>query len=338
MVKRFTTLALAASFALASTSALAQDLRVLSWEGYADNDWVEQFEAEYGVDVSITYATSDEEIWAKIKGSEGQDFDLFAISSAELPRYVDAGLVVPHDVSALPNRKKGSERFADLSAVSGMTKDGDVYGIPYIYDSIGVVYNKDIVNPAPTSWEAFWDPAYAGQTLLYDSSHQGFSVCGLMMGVDDPFNMSDAELEECVGKLVEMKRNGLSFFTSPDEAVQLYNSNDVALIWATFGQQQYTALLNAGANVGYVNPSEGALTWLDSWAITSGAADKKLAEAFVNFLLSPEIGQQIIDRTGFGVASVDAEGGNPDDKLIWLRVVEDPTKRQDLWNKVKATP
>ena len=60
----------------------------------------------------------------------------------------------------------------------------------------------------------------------------------------------------------------LSFYTTADEAQQIYQNNDVALIWANYGQQQVKALQKVGAHVAYVNPSEGALAWLDNWAIT----------------------------------------------------------------------
>src|SRR5262249_22653358 len=103
-------------------------------------------------------------------------------------------------------------------------------------------------------------------------------------------------------------------------------------------QQQMKAMQKAGAKVAYINPSEGALTWLDTWAITKGVRDTDLAEAWVNFLLDRKIGAQLSERTGFGNTSVALEGADPYDKLIWLEAVEDPTKRSDLWNEIKATP
>ena len=57
---------------------------------------------------------------------------------------------------------------------------------------------------------------------------------------------------------------------------------------------------DAGAHVAYINAKEGALAWLDTWAMTSGVRDKDLAEAWVNFVLQKKIGQQLSDRNGFG--------------------------------------
>jgi putative spermidine/putrescine transport system substrate-binding protein len=139
-------------------------------------------------------------------------------------------------------------------------------------------------------------------------------------------------------KLVDFKKNVLSFYTTADEAQQIYQNNDVALIWANYGQQQLKALQKIGAHVAYVNPSEGALSWLDNWAMTSGVKDKAAAEKWVNFLLQKKIATELSDRTGFGNTVVASGSANESDKLVWLETVEDPLKRSDLWNEVKAAP
>jgi putative spermidine/putrescine transport system substrate-binding protein len=112
----------------------------------------------------------------------------------------------------------------------------------------------------------------------------------------------------------------------------------VALVWANYGQQQLKSLQKAGAHVAYVNPSEGALSWLDNWAMTSGVKDKAAAEKWVNFLLQKKIGQALTDRTGFGNTVVPSGSAKESDTLVWIDPVEDPLKRSDLWNEVKAAP
>src|SRR5947207_10747199 len=126
-----------AVIASAAAPALAKELRILAWQGYADPDWVKAFEAQYKVDVNVVFIGTDDEIWAKIKGSEGKDFDLFAVNTAQLQRYLDAGLTTPHDLSKLPNQKEVLPRFRDLSKVKGVMRDGKVHSIPFCFDSIG---------------------------------------------------------------------------------------------------------------------------------------------------------------------------------------------------------
>lgn len=330
--------AVLAAVAVTTTDGFAKELRILSWEGYADEDWVKAFEEQYGVDVNVVFIGTDDEIWAKIKGSEGKDFDLFAVNTAQLQRYIDAGLTTPFDLDKLPNQKETLERFRDLDKVGGVTRDGKVHGIPYAFDSIGIIYDTDKVKTPPDSWTALWDPQYAGKVLGYDNGEHNVTIAALAAGAENPYHLSEDQLKSAAEKLVDLKRNVLSFYTTADEALQLYQHNDIAIIFANYGQQQVKTMKDAGAHIAYINPKEGAPAWLDTWAMTSGVQDKELAEAWVNFVLQKKIGQELSDRTGFGNTVVPFPSAAEGDKLVWLEAVEDPTKRSDLWNEVKATP
>ena len=331
--------ALAAPAILRTTSALAaKQLRVMAWDGYADDDWVKEFQEQTGSTANVVFIGTDDEIWAKMKGSDGKDFDVFAVNTAQLQRYIDGGLTTPLDLAKIPNQKSVLPRFRDLTKVKGVMRDGKLHSIPFCFDSIGIIYDKAKVNPAPDSFETFWDPKYKGKILAYDNGEHNFSFTALTLGIEDPFHLSADQMAKIKDKLAALKGNVLSFYTTPDEALQLYKSNDIALIWANYGQQQVKAMKDAGANIGYVNPKEGALAWLDTWAMTSGVQDKDLASAWINFLLQKKIGEQLSQRTGFGNTVVESGSAGANDKLVWLETVEDATKRSDLWNEIKAQP
>jgi putative spermidine/putrescine transport system substrate-binding protein len=331
-------LAAAASVLAMSWShpAAAKELRVLAWDGYADEDWVKEFEKQTGADVKVVFIGSDDEIWAKIKGSEGKDFDVMAVNTAQLQRYIDAKLVQPIDLSKIPNQDNQLPNFHDLTKVKGVMRDGELYSIPFCFDSIGIIYNTDEIKTPPTSMDILWDPKYKGKVLAYDNGEHNFSFTALTMGIQDPFHLTDDQMEKIKEKLIALKKNVLSFYTQADEATQIYKNNDVALIWANYGQQQVKSLKDAGAHVAYVNPKEGALAWLDTWAVTVGAQDKDLAEQWINFLLQKQIGEQLTERTGFGNTVAPSANASPDDKLVYVEQVEDPTKRANLWNEIKA--
>ena len=336
---RRTLLAAAAALGLIgpiATARAAEELRILAWQGYADDDWVAEFEKETGADVSVVFAQTDDEIWSKIKGSEGEDFDLFAVNTSELQRYIDAGLAVPHDLAKIPNQQQTLPQFRDLAQVRGVERDGKVYGIPFAFDSIGLIYDTTKVDPPPTSMNVLWDPKYQGRILLYDASAHNFSFAALAEGIENPFDLTDAQLAEIKGKLIELQKNALSYYQSSDEALQIYNSNDVALIFANFGQQQLKLMKDSGAPIAYVVPKEGALAWLDTWALSKGAKNPELAEKWVDFVLQKKISDALTQRNGFGNTVTPLATANPDDKLVYLLPVENFQKRSDLWNEVKA--
>ena len=120
--------------------------------------------AQTGANVNVVFIGTDDEIWAKIKGSEGKDFDLFAVNTAQLQRYIDAGLVTPYDLD------QGAEPEGDAAALPrsdarsrGVMRDGKVYAIPFAFDSIGLIYDTDKVKPAPTSMDDPVGPEIQGQ-------------------------------------------------------------------------------------------------------------------------------------------------------------------------------
>ena len=65
--------------------AAAQDnvFRLMTWEGYADDKWIEAFEAETGADVQVTFVGGIDEIFAQITASDGGGFDLITHDQEE---------------------------------------------------------------------------------------------------------------------------------------------------------------------------------------------------------------------------------------------------------------
>src|SRR4051812_38702134 len=88
--------------ALPATAA-EKELRILTWEGYADAPWVEAFEKKTGATVKITYTGSVDEIFAKMTASKGEDYDVIAIETSSCKRLVQEKLVQPVDLAKIPN-------------------------------------------------------------------------------------------------------------------------------------------------------------------------------------------------------------------------------------------
>ena len=102
------------------------------------------------------------------------------------------------------------------------------------------------------------------------------------------------------GKLVELQKNALSYYQSADEALQIYNGNDVALIFANFGQQQLKLMKNAGAPIAYVVPKEGAFGLARYLGAQQRGEEPEVAEKWVNFVIQQKISDELTKRNGFG--------------------------------------
>jgi putative spermidine/putrescine transport system substrate-binding protein len=306
-------------------------LRVLAWPGYADPEVVTLFKQRFKVDVELTLVNSDDDLWYKI--STG-NFDVFAVNTAELQRYIEHNLAIPIDIDQIPNHKNQLPRFQDLTDIPGLMHDDKLYAMPYTYSEMGLIYNRKTVKSIPTSMADMWDLDYQGRVLAFNASNHNFSLVGLLMGVQNPFHMNDAELTQAAKQLVNLRRNVLTFYSTADEAATLFSKYEVALVFGNYGAQQLKALREAGADIGYIIPKEGALAWLDCWAITPEAANMELAENWINFMLENAISRQLTDKHGLANTITSPPESRHNDKIIWLEPLAEPLKRKALWDRI----
>lgn len=317
-----------------SEAAPREKLRVVAWDGYADADIVAAFEKRYQVDVDVIQVNSDDDLWEKINKNNAADVDVFAVNTAELQRYIDRGLSVPLNLANIPNRANQLQRFRKLAAIPGLTHLGKVYAIPYTYSDMGLIYDVKKVKEIPRSMSAMWDPAYRGRVLAYNGSSHNFSIAAMLTGAPSPFRLDKNGFTLATRKLIDLRRNVLTFYSSPQEAVKLFTENDVALIYANYGSQQLKALRDAGVDVGYVIPQEGALAWLDCWSVTRGARNRKLAESWINYTLERSISERLPKQHGLASTVAAFPTSHPQDKIVWLEPVEDSAKRKLLWDRI----
>lgn len=325
--------ALAASVSVRARAA-GDTLRVLAWPGYADPDIVKTFEQRYGSRVEVTVIDSDLDLWNKIIANGAQDFDVFAVNTAELQRYIRKGLVVGIATDTLPNLARQRPRFRDLKSIPGIVHDGAVFAIPYTYSEMGLIYDRRQLPTAPDSVSALWDERYRGKVVAYNGGTHNFSLAALSLGLKSPFKLDGNDWPRAVDRLIALRRNVAGFYTRPDESVALFKHRHAAVMFANFGKQQLQLCKAAGLDVGYALPTEGALAWLDCWVITRSARNVGLAASWINYLLENEPGQVLMERQGLSnTTSAEPEGAG-NDLLRWLQPVESEEHRNQLWGRI----
>ncbi|MDO9314101.1 MAG: extracellular solute-binding protein [Burkholderiaceae bacterium] len=312
----------------------ADTLRVLAWPGYADPDIVSTFEQRYGGKVEVTMIDSDLDLWNKITANGAQDFDVFAVNTAELQRYIRKGLVVGIETGILPNLTRQRPRFRDLASIPGIVSGSSVYAIPYTYSEMGLIYDRRQIPNPPDSIAALWDERYRGKVIAYNGGTHNFSLAALSLGLNSPFKLDDKDWPRAVDRLIALRRNVTGFYTRPDESVALFKRREAALMFANFGKQQLQLCKAAGLDVGYSLPREGALAWLDCWVITRSARNTKLAAAWINYLLESEPSQALVTRQGLGNTTSAESVDEVSDKLRWLQPVESEEHRNQLWSRI----
>lgn len=337
----------AISLAMPAGTALADgEVNLLTWEGYADESFVKQFEAESGCKVTATYVGSNDDFAPKLAAGGGV-YDLITPSIDTTKVMIQAGFVDPIDLERV---SRWNEIYEKFRTAEGIQQDGTIYGVPYSWGSIPFMYRTDKFSTPPTSLKSLWDPALAGRISLWDDK-SALYVAARLDGNMDIYNLSDEQLAKATERLIEQKPLVRKYWATAGELVDLYAAGEV-WISNTWGGYQSSLLADQGIEVTEFIPEEGAEGWMDSWMVVKGTPNEDCAYAYINMAIS-ELGQcGVANVNGYSAANeVAAKNCMPpeqftklhqddpnylDSLLLWENLEDRLEAYTNAWNSVKA--
>lgn len=258
-------------------------LHILNWQGYgSDEAWaVQLFEERYGVDIVHDYFNSEEELLTKLRTNPGA-YDVVLPNTAYLPLAIDEGLVQPIDVSRLEHWNDVSARLRSLDEIE---ENGQIYGVPWTWGATAIAYNTEVFPNGVDSIEALWDPANADKIGWFDSYEDSVIMAAIAAG--DPTPSTPQNLEAVKGKLEALMPQIRTFWQSEDEFNKLFANGEIVLglYWSGSACRAAKAM---GLPMGFSIPKEGAIGWVDTWAIPKDAPNVAAAYKWIDFMLSEE--------------------------------------------------
>jgi spermidine/putrescine transport system substrate-binding protein len=110
-------------------------------------------------------------------------------------------------------------------------------------------------------------------------------------------------LDGCLDFLKPHKKNIGAFWNNATEATAAFTDSGCTIgqTWDTTGILLHNDVDKKWI---YTAPKEGALGWMDTMAIPSGAGNVDQAYEFINFLMTPEAGAMHANNTGYNSAAV----------------------------------
>lgn len=276
-------------------------LNVYNWGDYIDPEVIEQFEEEFNVKVNYdTFATNEDMYVSIAKG--GTSYDVAFPSDYMIERMIAEGLLAKIDKNNIPNLKHIDEDFLDLDF-----DPNNEYSVPYMWGTVGIVYNKKMVDDEVDSWDILWDEKYKGQILMLDSQRDSIGVALKKLGYSMNTRNLD-ELEEAKEELIKQKP--LVYAYVGDEVKELMVAEEAALAVVWSGDA--VAMMRENENLDYVIPKEGSNIWFDNMVIPKNAQNKELAEEFINFMNRPEIAAKNAEYIGYSTPNAAARELLPD--------------------------
>jgi putative spermidine/putrescine transport system substrate-binding protein len=282
-------------------------LNLVVWAGYAEDgstypeyDWVHPFEEQTGCVVkSKTAATSDEMF--QLMGT-GQ-YDGVSASGDASVRLIDAELVSPVNTALIKNYADVSPFLKDTEYNSS---DGKNFGIPHGWGANYLMYNTDVVSPAPDSWGAVFDTAspYKGKVTAYDAPiYIADAALYLMsakpeLGIKDPYSLKQDQFAAAVALLKDQHGIIGEYWNDYTKTQAAFESGSTVL--GTTWQIIYNLAVVNNTKLATVLPKEGATGWSDTWMVSSKAAHPNCMYQWMDYITSPDVQAQV--ATYFGEA------------------------------------
>ena len=269
-------------FYYAEESGVVNDdkLVVYNWGEYIDPEVLTIFEEETGINVVYEEFETNEILYPKVS-SGAIAYDVVCPSDYMIQRMIENDLLTEINFDNIPNIKNIGKQYMEQSR---QFDPENKYSVPYCWGTVGILYNKTMVDEPVNSWSILWDPKYKDNILMQDSVRDAFGATLKYLGYS--LNSTDLdELTEAKNLLIEQKPLVQAYVI--DQVRDKMIGNEAALGVIYSGEAIYTQKENP--NLEYVIPKEGSNIWIDSWVITKNAEHKENAEKFINFLCRPDI-------------------------------------------------
>ncbi|MCX4029759.1 extracellular solute-binding protein [Endozoicomonas sp. SM1973] len=279
--------------------SFAKTFRILNWTAYIDKSVLEDFGKKHNVD--IKYDTFDDLDGFRQKflvKSKEDAYDIIFPPVDYVPALIERKVLYKLDKSLLSNLDKLSNTsMADLKKYDSTNE----YILPYLWGTVGLGINVDKVKKAlkqeniPSSWKLAFDPVLAGKLsscgISYlDSEVEIFPLVLNYLGKSGQ-SMERSDIVSASKYLRELAPK-IKYFDS-EEYIERLKDGEICIAIGYSGDI-FQAISDAeeekkGYELKYIIPEEGSTRWIDAIAIPSNSNNPKIAHAFLNYLMVPEV-------------------------------------------------
>jgi spermidine/putrescine transport system substrate-binding protein len=271
-------------------------LKVYNWGDYIGEDVVKKFEDKFNVNVVYDTFPTNEEMYAKLK-SGGSDYDVAIPSDYMIKRMIDEGMVKKIDFANVPNYKYIESKFKNLAF-----DPKNEYSVPYMWGTVGIIYNKTMVKEPVDSWNILWDKKYDKQIFMLDSQRDSIGITLKKLGYSLNTKNLD-ELEKAKDELIKQKSIVQAYVGDEVKDKMIMGEGALAVVWS--GDAVYMKSQNK--DLEYAIPKEGSNLWFDSMVIPNTAKHQKEAEEFINFMCDTDIALDNTNYIGYSTPQTEAK-------------------------------
>lgn len=316
-------------------------LNVYNWGDYIDESILEDFEAETGIKVNYEMFATNEDMYVKLKQG-GTNYDVAFPSDYMIEKMIKEDMLHKIDLEKLENYHLIMDEFKGLDF-----DPNEEFSVPYMWGTVGILYNESMVSDPVDSWDILWDEKYKGNILMMDSQRDTLMVALKKLGYSMN-TRSTEELEEAKEALIAQKPLVLAYVGDNVKDMMLSEEAAMAVVWSGEAIQ----VMTEKEGFEYAYPKEGTNLWFDSVVIPKTSENVDEAHMFIDFLNREDIALRNAEYIGYSSPNVGAveqvseelkamSAAYPDmDKLKDAEVFLDPgdfiEEFNRVWTELKA--
>lgn len=269
-----------------SVSAAKTKLYVFNVGDYIAEDTVAKFETAYP-EYEVVYEVFDtnEAMYQKLVSSN-IPYDVLVPSDYMVERLINENRLKEIDMSKLENYQYIGDSYKNTSY-----DPSNKFSVPYMWGTLGILYNKDKVTDPVDSWSILWNEKYKGQILMLDSMRDSMAVSLKKLGYS--FNTTnEAEIQAAGEALREQKPLVAEYGVDILKDKMIKGSYAFTVAYsgdALYMQNKNAELHNGESQLEYVIPKEGSNIWIDAMVIPTTSQNTEGAMKFIDFMCSTEI-------------------------------------------------
>lgn len=271
-------------------------INVYNWGDYIAEDTLEKFTSTTGIKVNYEFFDSNEIMYAKYK-SGAVDYDVLIPSDYMIEKLISEDELLKLNYDNIPNANFIEDEFRNLPYDAE-----DAYSVPYMWGTVGILYNTKMVQEPVDSWDILWDEAYKNQIIMQNSVRDAFAVALKKLGYS--LNSTDkSEIDQALDLLIRQAPIVQAYVI--DEVKDKMIGEEAALAVIYSGEAVYTAAENP--DLAYAIPKEGTNLWFDAMVIPKSTKNQAAGEAFINFMCDSEIAFNNTDYIGYSTPHSEAK-------------------------------
>ena len=256
------------------------DVYVYNWGEYIDPDIIEMFEEETGYKVHYEEFETNEEMYT-IVAKKARVYDVICPSDYMIEKMLENDLLAEINFENVPNIQHIGTQY--LESAKGFDPENK-FSVPYCWGTVGICYNKNMVDEEVNSWAILFDEKYDGKILMQSSVRDAYCVALSYLGYSIN-TMNEDELKEATELLIEQKPIVQAYVVDQVRDKMIKNAAALSVIYS--GEAIY--MQEENPDLEYVVPDEGSNVWIDGWVIPKDCQNKEAAEAWINFMCRPDI-------------------------------------------------